>query len=111
MAHTAEMRVGDVGTEIQFQIRDQANAVVDITSASTKTIYLIKPDGTVLTKVATGGKAGFPAEAVNGWMHYVTIIGDIDQRGTWWVEGYILLSGKELTSEPDSLLVERPKRG
>ena len=81
----ADVHVGDVGTSVRLTIRDQDNAVVDLSSTSARTIFLVKPNGQVLTKTAVlvGGGTG-------GIMEYVSISGDFDLPGHWKAQGKVV---------------------
>jgi flavin-dependent dehydrogenase len=81
----ADIRVGDAGTELVVVVVDESGAAVDVSSAG-KTIYLRKPDGTVLTKTAVNDTTG-----TNGKMKYVTQAGDLDRAGEWEIEGKVVV--------------------
>lgn len=110
MAHLAEARVGDVGIELQFQMLDADDQGIDVTVATVRRIYMIKPDGTVVEKAATAGTVADPSSGTSGFIHCITADGEIDQRGVWFFEAYVEVGSKKLTSGPDSFLVESPKR-
>ena len=96
----ADIRVGDVGTELVVAVVDEDGVAVDVSSA-TKTIYLRKPGGTVLTKTAVNDTTG-----VDGLMKYVTVAGDLSDSGTWGIQGRVV-SGSNQWSTADSTFVVR----
>lgn len=82
----AEVHVADVGTIFEATIRDQDGTVVDISAATTKQLLLRKPDGTLLTKVASLTTTG-----TDGKMQYTTVANDLDQPGLWRIQGYVVV--------------------
>lgn len=105
-----DVRLDDIGTEFRVQLRDQDGSVVDLTGSSSRKIYLTKPDGSVLEKVAILGSTEDPLlVGSDGWMHYISISGDIDQVGEWWFEGYVEFGTKRWTSETTNFSVSKPK--
>jgi hypothetical protein len=79
------IHVGDVGTVITLTIyEDDGTTVVDVSSATTKTIYFKSPSGT--KKNAT---ASFTTDGKDGKIYYTTVAGFIDTAGVWEVQGYV----------------------
>lgn len=81
--------VGDVGAVFVVQVTEwdedtQAFVAVNISGATTLTIYLTKPNGTVLTKTASLDTTG-----TDGKMKYTTVSGDLSVAGTWKIQGYV----------------------
>ena len=84
-----EIHVGDVGTVIKALIKDQDNAVVNISTATTKTLYLRKPDGTAKTFAGT-----FTTDGSDGYIQYtLAATTDIDVEGPWVRQWYFAFSG------------------
>lgn len=82
------MQLNGGGVAITLPIVDQDGNIIDVSSATTKTIYLRKPDGTtILTKTAT-----FVTDGTDGEIQYVTVKDEIDTVGVWKVQGYVVLS-------------------
>ena len=80
----ADLQVGNVGTSIQVTIKDQSGIVVNLSTSTTRKLFLRKPEpasGTVLIKAASlvGGGTG-------GIMEYVTVAGDLDVPGAWGLQ-------------------------
>jgi hypothetical protein len=75
-----QIHKGDIGTEVTFQIRD-GKAPKDISSADVITIYLQKPNGTVINK--TGSASGTTA------VYFTSSSGDFDQAGLYRIQVYI----------------------
>lgn len=101
MACMQEIRLGDVGTAIRGTIRDEDDAIVNISSATTKLFYLRKPSGTIVSKTAV-----FTTDGTDGKMQYVLQSGDIDTVGRWEVEAYVVLSTGEWYSDNAEFLVK-----
>lgn len=80
---SAEIHVGDVGTVFQATIKDEAGAVVDVSTASTLELVFNKPDETPVVKTAV-----HVSDGVDGQIKYISIAADIDQAGSWRVQGY-----------------------
>jgi hypothetical protein len=95
-----EIHVGDIGTVITVTLKDDTTAV-DISGATTKTIYLSKPDGTVLAKGAT-----FTSDGTNGKMYYATLAGDLDQPGHWQIQAKVVLATGTWYSDVSTFDVE-----
>lgn len=84
-----EIHVGDIGTILRVTITDDDTAV-DISTATTKTIFLKKPDDTKLTKTAV-----FYSDGSDGIIQYVTIDGDLDAAGWWKIQAYVKMGTNE----------------
>ena len=89
-----EIHVGDIGTSFQVTLYDSTN-IVDISGATTKTLYFLKPDGTTkLTKTAS-----FLTDGTDGILEYLTISGDLDVSGTWKIQAKVVLPSGEWSSD------------
>jgi hypothetical protein len=73
-----EIHQNDVGTAFQSQIRDENDAVVNV-SAATNIAFVFqksnKNEITVAGQFITDGK--------DGWVQYITQPGDLDMTGNW----------------------------
>lgn len=79
----------DIGTRFLFTIKDYAtNDTVDISSASSRQIFIKKPSNTVLTKTASILSSG---SASSGVMYYDTVAGDLDEAGWYKMQGRVAL--------------------
>lgn len=80
----ANVHKNDVGTAFDFTVIDDSDGgVVDLSLCPTREATFVKPDGTVLgPKTCT-----LITDGTDGRMRYVTIAGDIDQSGSWKVQG------------------------
>ena len=74
----AKIYVNTIGLVFRFQIVDQDDAIVNISSATTKTLKLQKPNGTVVTKITS-----FVTDGTDGLLQYTTIANDLDTAGLW----------------------------
>ncbi len=95
---TAEEKyfVGDFGTDIYV---DLCSPIVDATSLS---IIVSKPDGTVETWVATPASG----DAEETRIKYTTVDGDWDQVGTYIIVGKIQTASGSWTGDKDEFKVE-----
>ena len=98
---SADVHVGDYGTVFIITIKDETGAVVDISSATTKTIFFTKPNGQTLTKTAV-----FTTSGLDGKIQYTTVAGDIDIEGTWKIQAQITTPGGEWSSDVTTFDVE-----
>lgn len=85
-----------IGLSIEITMtKDSDGAVIDCSGASAKNIYLYKPSGVVLTKAAA-----FKTDGADGVLKYTTISGDLDEVGTYKVQGFVVDSaGNEWWSD------------
>lgn len=90
MPNEAMFRKGDLGTALVVEVVDEAGAVVDVSGATAKKIFLTKPGGTVLTKDAV-----FDTDGTDGLIKHLTVAGDFDTVGTYQIEGRVTLSATE----------------
>lgn len=101
---TPVMHKGDWGTPIVVTIKEcDENGVLQIVPLQTAidlTLFLRKPDGTVLTKVAT-----LYTDGTDGKLVYTTIDGDIDDDGTWEVEAAIEFTTAKWYADVDTFPV------
>lgn len=79
-----EIHVGDIGTILEATIKN-INTVVDISTATTKSILLQKPSGAVLTKAGN-----FTTDGTDGKLDYTTISGDLDESGVWQIQSHVI---------------------
>lgn len=76
---------GDVGTIIRLTItEDDDTTAVDVSGATVKTFYFLKPTGTKINKTVV-----FDSDGTDGKLKYTTIAGDIDTVGRWQVQAYV----------------------
>jgi len=93
-----EIHVGDIGTILRVTITD--TAAVDVSGATTKTIFLLKPSGTKLSKAAI-----FTTDGTDGKIQYTTVSGDLDEPVWWKIQAYVKLPGGEWYSDWQSFEV------
>lgn len=62
--------------------------VLNISTASSKSIILKKPDGELTTFTAS-----FLTDGTDGGIYYDTVSGDLDQSGVYKIQGLILIDG------------------
>lgn len=76
-----EVHVGDIGTALRITLTEDCTTILNLTGSSSITMYLLKPDASVLT--VTASTVGSP---VDGIVEYLTQAGDLDQAGTWKIQ-------------------------
>lgn len=94
------VRQDDIGTVFKVTFYE-GGAVVDLSSASAKTIHFEKPDGTTSSKTAS-----FLTDGTDGILSYTTASGDLNQVGTWKIAGEVTLSGGTWSTETGKFRVE-----
>lgn len=80
-----EIHVGDIGTAFEVTMKD-CDDVVDISTASIKQLIFRKHDKTVVTKTAV-----FKTDGTDGIIQYITVLDDLDQKGTWYIQAKITM--------------------
>lgn len=94
---SCEIHVDDIGTRFQMTVKDcDDNSGVDISSALAREIRIRKPSDTLIYRSASVFDDG---SALSGVMYYDTIAGDLDEVGTYKLQGKISIgSGVYYTS-------------
>jgi hypothetical protein len=75
---TSKIFVGDTGTNIVVTIKDQDNAVIDVSAALTLEIKMRRPDGTKITKTAT-----FTTDGTDGQIQFSSLSTDFTIKGIY----------------------------
>lgn len=99
-----ELNIGEYGSDLY------CNANYDLSSASSITLDITRPDGTKLSVAATRGTvdatiAGEGTFAANSYAKYTLVDGDLNQAGEYRVRMTYLDGTKKLISVPDSFVV------
>lgn len=86
MATQNEIHLNDLGTDFIVTIvdLDNAGAAIDISSATAREIIFLKADGTKDTHIAS-----FVTDGTDGQIHYIGQAGDLDQTGTYKIQGIV----------------------
>jgi hypothetical protein len=89
----SEIHEGDIGTTLLITVTDDGS-IVDISSASSLSIYIRKPSGTILTRTGV-----LETDGTDGKMYYITVAGDLDVAGSYKIQGKVVLpAGSYYTS-------------
>lgn len=89
----SEIHEGDIGTKLLITVTDDGS-IVDISSASSLSIYIRKPSGTILTRTGV-----LETDGTDGKMYYITVAGDLDVAGSYKIQGKVVLpAGSYYTS-------------
>jgi hypothetical protein len=86
----AEIHLGDKGTVFRVTVQDQDGTPVDLSVASAREFIFRKPDGVIVKKTGTNTGTG-----ADGKMQYITVANDLDQTGTWRVQGRVAIGAGE----------------
>jgi hypothetical protein len=82
------IQAGAVGMAITLTVRDQDEAIVDLTTATTTQILLKPPQGFAITKTAT-----VVSPSTSGQVRYVTEAGVLGVPGRWKAQAFVVLAG------------------
>ena len=77
----------DIGTAFIATIINEDGDVIDISTATVKQIIFKKPSGTSVTQTAS-----FYTDGTDGQIVYASVDGDLDETGTWKLQGAITMS-------------------
>lgn len=94
-------QINDVNVRIKLTVQEDG-AAIDISAATTKTIYIKKPSGTVVTATAT-----FFTDGTEGIVYYDSVLGDIDESGLFRVQGKVIIAGGTYYTSVESFRVDR----
>lgn len=94
------LHLADIGTSFELTVTDQDGAVVDLSSATTKSIVFAKPSGETVTQTASLVNTG-----TDGKMEYVTVSGDIDEVGVWEVQGVVTIGAATWHTDTEPVTV------
>lgn len=81
-----EIHEDDIGTAFTITVQDDT-AVVNISAATTKQIKFKKPGKDVVTKDGV-----FVTDGTDGQLRYVSVAGDLDEAGKWYIQVYLVLT-------------------
>ena len=82
-----EIHVGDIGTSFTMVLKE-CDVVVDISTATVKDIIFRKPDSEKTVVIQT---AEFVTDGIDGEIEYITILNDLDIKGTWYIQAKVTL--------------------
>jgi hypothetical protein len=86
----ANIHVGNVGTSFRANARDQDGNIIPVGTGDDLRILFLKPDGSTVIQTAV------VFYGPSGMFEYVSVSGDLDQSGSWKVQGYVSQSGARL---------------
>jgi len=90
---TTKIRVGSINVRITFEIQEDC-LPLDISTASSKTIVIRKPDGINITVAAI-----FSTDGTDGLIYYDSVNGDFDSAGTYKVQAIIIIGSGTYPSD------------
>jgi len=83
---SSQIHAGDIGTKLLVTVKD-GGSVVDISSASSLSILIKRPDGTILTRTGV-----LDTDGTDGKMYYIVVSGDLSEAGVYKIQGKVFLS-------------------
>ena|SRR3990167_327182 len=97
-----EIHKNDIGTRFKCTIKD-GDSIVDVSAVTTKQVLFYKPSSEILTKTAS-----FFTDGSDGIIYYDSIDGDLDEVGSWELQGYVVFSStSKFRSDIKSFKVHR----
>jgi hypothetical protein len=78
---------GEVGTPIRVTITTDGSAR-DVSTAATRELVFVKPDGTTETEAAS-----LVTDGTDGQIQFITTAGFLDVRGRWYVYAHVVWPG------------------
>ena len=87
-----EVHVSDTPIH-RMTIKDQDDAAVDVSGATTKEIVFERPDGTSVTRDAT-----FLTDGTDGIVEYQAVGGDHDIAGPWRKQAHVTIASGDWKS-------------
>jgi hypothetical protein len=96
-----EIHQNDIGTKFLVTIKD-GDSAVDISGASTKQIIIKKPSGETLTN-----SASFNSDGTDGKIYYNAIVGNLDETGTYKIQGKVVIASGTFYTDIQSFKVHR----
>ena len=96
-----EIHANDIGTKFVVTIKD-GDSAVNVSSATTKQIIIKKPSGTTLTNAAA-----FSSDGSDGKIYYSAVSGDLDEIGTYKIQGKVVITDGTFYTDIQSFKVHR----
>ena len=84
---SSEIHQEDVGTRFLVTVKDDG-VVVDLSNATVRQLNFRKPDDSVFNRAASVFGDG---SASSGVMYYDSVVGDLDQTGSYKLQGKVSL--------------------
>ena len=96
-----EIHLNDIGTQFVLTVKDGSSAV-DISGATTKQIIIQKSSGTKITASTT-----FSTDGTDGKMYYTTVADDLDEAGSYKLQGKVIISDGTFYTDITTFKVHR----
>ena len=96
-----EIHLNDIGTQFLLTVTDGSTAV-NISSATTKQITIKKPSGTSIT-----ADTAFDSDGTDGKMSYTTVADDLDETGSYKLQGKVVISDGTFYTDITTFKVHR----
>lgn len=78
-----EIHKNDVGVKFLVTVKD-GSSVIDLSTATVIQLLFFKPSEAIVTKTAILNTTG-----TDGKMYYTSVAGDLNEEGTWSLQGYL----------------------
>ena len=97
---TTYIHNSDIGTIFRLTITDTSGTAIDVSTATIKYFYFQKPDRSKIKRTAE-----FYDDGTDGIIQYTSVAGDIDQDGSWNIQGYVETSSGNFYTQMASFQV------
>lgn len=98
----ADLQVGVIGASLTVTLRDQTGSLVDLSSSTTRFLYLTKPHNRGTSRYA----ATLVTDGTDGKMKYVTTsASDLPVAGDWTIQAYYINPSGTYPSKQGSFVV------
>lgn len=97
----SEIHYGDIGVNFNITVMN-GTAVLDVSNADNISIIFQKPDGSDLIKTAS-----LITDGTDGNIRYTTIVGDLDQVGTWQIQAKVDFTASVFSTDIQKFKVYR----
>ena len=100
------IRRGDVGTVFRWTVSEQ-NGAIDVSAATVKQVKFVKPSGEhIVVSLVNSTKSSDTKDGTDGRVEYVTVVGDLDQKGTYHWQLFFNLTSWSGNSQSGTFTVE-----
>ena len=94
----------DVGTSFEVTVTDDAKpeVAIDLSTSTVLEFVFEKEDGTTVVRTPV-----YVTDGTDGKLRYVTVVGDLDQVGSWKLQvHYVLASGVDRRADVSTFRVK-----
>ncbi len=97
-----DIHVNDFGVVFQATVKDEEDAVVNISGSTSLLLRFKSPDSTLYSK-----SASISTDGTDGVMEYTAESGLFNVSGQWQVQGYVLLPDGQWSTSVTQFFVQK----